>query len=153
MASSSHHSRSEVKQDYIARIRYSNKVPPPPNPPKLLNIPGTGLGDGHFLEGSYGARLVREQPLNIEVDSELGMPINLVGLPGIFDGDERCSCLPHSTHPFSYILTTTTTQVSKDLTSLQSHTPMINPSSNRFLRWARPQLRRLACPSSVEPST
>jgi RNA polymerase II-associated factor 1 len=27
--------------------------------------------------------------LNIEADAELGMPIDLVGIPGVFDGDER----------------------------------------------------------------
>jgi hypothetical protein len=26
--------------------------------------------------------------LNIEADAELGMPIDLVGIPGVFDGDE-----------------------------------------------------------------
>lgn len=26
--------------------------------------------------------------MNIEADAELGMPIDLVGLPGVFDGDE-----------------------------------------------------------------
>lgn len=90
MTSSSQRSEQRAAHsDYIARIRYSNKLPPPPNPPKLLNIPGTGL-DARYLDGNYHARLVREQPVNIEVDSELGMPINLVGMPGVFDGDETC---------------------------------------------------------------
>lgn len=75
-------------QDYIARIRYSNTLPPPPNPPKLLDIPGTGLSGGEYTNASYGTRLAREQPLNIEADAELGMPIDLVGLPGVFDGNE-----------------------------------------------------------------
>jgi RNA polymerase II-associated factor 1 len=26
--------------------------------------------------------------VNIEADAELGMPIDLVGIPGVFDGDE-----------------------------------------------------------------
>ena len=34
--------------------------------------------------------MARQQPLNIEADAELGMPIDLVGMPGIFDGDESC---------------------------------------------------------------
>lgn len=75
-------------QDYIARIRYSNTLPPPPNPPKLLDIPGTGLSGGQYTSASYGTRLAREQPLNIEADAELGMPIDLVGIPGVFDGNE-----------------------------------------------------------------
>lgn len=77
-------------QDYIARIRYSNALPPPPNPPKLLNIPGTGLGDGHYTSAAYASKMAREQPLNIEADAELGMPIDLVGLPGVFEGDDSC---------------------------------------------------------------
>ncbi|KAF2153741.1 Paf1 complex protein [Myriangium duriaei CBS 260.36] len=75
-------------QDYIARIRYSNTLPPPPNPPKLIDIPGTGLSGGQYTNASYGTRLAREQPLNIEADAELGMPIDLVGIPGVFDGNE-----------------------------------------------------------------
>lgn len=76
-------------QDYIAKVRYSNQLPPPPDPPKLLDIPGTGLAGGKYTDASYASRLAREQPLNIEADAELGMPIDLVGIPGVFDGDER----------------------------------------------------------------
>jgi len=76
-------------QDYIARIRYSNALPPPPNPPKLLDIPNTGLSSGQYTGAGFASRLVREQPLNIEADAELGMPIDLIGLPGVFDGDEK----------------------------------------------------------------
>jgi hypothetical protein len=75
-------------QDYIARIRYSNTLPPPPNPPKLLDIPDASLASGQYTSTSFAARLSREQPLNIEADAELGMPLNLIGLPGVFDGDE-----------------------------------------------------------------
>ncbi|KAK1067954.1 hypothetical protein LTR74_006046 [Friedmanniomyces endolithicus] len=78
-----------VHQDYIARIRYSNALPPPPNPPKLLDIPGTGLTGGQYTSAGYASKLAREQPLNIEADAELGMPIDMIGVPGIFNGDER----------------------------------------------------------------
>ncbi|KAG0648302.1 RNA polymerase II-associated 1 [Hyphodiscus hymeniophilus] len=77
-----------IHQDYIARIRYSNALPPPPNPPKLLDIPNTGLASGQYTTPSFASRLSRDQPLNIEADAELGMPLDLVGMPGIFDGDE-----------------------------------------------------------------
>ncbi|KAK5680227.1 hypothetical protein LTS10_007154 [Elasticomyces elasticus] len=78
-----------VHQDYIARIRYSNALPPPPYPPKLLDIPGTGLAGGQYTSAGYASKLAREQPLNIEADAELGMPIDMIGVPGIFNGDER----------------------------------------------------------------
>ncbi|KAH6850379.1 RNA polymerase II-associated [Chaetomium sp. MPI-CAGE-AT-0009] len=77
-----------IHQDYIARIRYSNALPPPPNPPKLLDIPNTGLASGQYTAPGFASRLAREQPLNIEADAELGMPLDLVGMPGVFDGDE-----------------------------------------------------------------
>ena len=81
-----------VHQDFIARIRYSNTLPPPPNPPKLLEIPNTGLGSGYYTSSAFATRLAREQALNIEVDAELGMPLDLIGMPGVFDGDDRCEC-------------------------------------------------------------
>jgi len=95
MSSSQSRSGGErmIHQDYIARIRYSNALPPPPNPPKLLDIPNTGLSSGLYTAPSFASRLAREQPLNIEADAELGMPLDLVGMPGVFDGDESCkSC-------------------------------------------------------------
>ena len=76
-------------QDYIARVRYNNGLPPPDMPPKLLPIPGEGVA-AHYTSPSFASRLAREQPLNIEADAELGMPLDLVGMPGIFDGDESC---------------------------------------------------------------
>lgn len=79
-----------IHQDFIARIRFSNGLPPPPNPPKLLDIPNTGLASGQYTNPGFASRLAREQPLNIEADAELGMPLDLVGMPGVFDGDERC---------------------------------------------------------------
>ncbi|KAJ8064554.1 hypothetical protein OCU04_006884 [Sclerotinia nivalis] len=86
-----------VHQEYIARIRYSNALPPPPNPPKLLDIPNTGLASGQYTTPGFATRLARDQPLNIEADAELGMPLDLVGMPGIFDGDE--SSIQAPLHP------------------------------------------------------
>ncbi|KAF2731355.1 Paf1-domain-containing protein [Polyplosphaeria fusca] len=89
--------RQNYHQDYIARIRYSNALPPPPCPPKLLDIPNTGLSSGQYTSAGFASRLAREQPLNIEADAELGMPIDLVGIPGVFDGDESAIQTVH--HP------------------------------------------------------
>ncbi|CAD6501784.1 BgTH12-07913 [Blumeria graminis f. sp. triticale] len=86
--SSSYSQNRVIHQDYIARIRYSNALPPPPNPPKLLDIPNTGLASGQYTNPGFASRLARDQPLNIEADAELGMPLDMVGLPGVFDGDE-----------------------------------------------------------------
>jgi len=51
-------------------------------------MPNTGLSGGQYTSAAFASRMAREQPLNIEADAELGMPINLIGLPGVFDGDE-----------------------------------------------------------------
>ncbi|KAJ2905210.1 RNA polymerase II-associated [Zalerion maritima] len=88
MASSSRGGRDHVHQDYIARIRYSNALPPPPNPPKLLDMPSTGLLDSQYTTPAFASRIAREQTLNIEADAEMGMHLDLVGLPGVFDGDD-----------------------------------------------------------------
>ncbi|KAK0646333.1 RNA polymerase II-associated [Cercophora newfieldiana] len=88
-----------IHQDYIARIRYSNALPPPPNPPKLLDIPNTGLASGQYTNPGFASRLAREQPLNIEADAELGMPLDLVGMPGVFDGDESSIQAPAQAPP------------------------------------------------------
>ena len=103
-----------VHQDYIARIRYSNSLPAPPLPPKLLDIPGTGLAGGQYTSAGYASKMARDQPLNIEADAELGMPIDLVGIPGVFDGDERAIMArtgPQTLHP-------TDKQLLKPLSSL-----------------------------------
>ncbi|EOD50818.1 putative rna polymerase ii- paf1 protein [Neofusicoccum parvum UCRNP2] len=86
-------------QDYIARIRYSNALPPPPNPPKLLEIPNTGLASGQYTSAGFASRLAREQPLNVEADAELGMPIDLVGLPAVFEGDDSVLLAPDNPIP------------------------------------------------------
>ncbi|KAI1393411.1 RNA polymerase II-associated [Hypoxylon trugodes] len=88
-----------IHQDFIARVRFSNALPPPPHPPKLLEIPNTGLASGQYTAPGFASRLAREQPLNIEADAELGMPLDLVGMPGIFDGDESSIQAPAQAPP------------------------------------------------------
>lgn len=114
-------------QDYIARIRYSNALPPPPGPPKLLDIPTDGLA--RYTSASFASRMAREQPLNIEVDAELGMPIDLVGMPGIFDGDESCKS-PIVLSGSQFCLTTSPIQLSKHLFILLPSIPAIKLSSD-----------------------
>ena len=81
-------SQRSVHQDYITRQRYSNALPPPPGAPKLLEIPSPGINQ--YTMPHYASKMARAQPLNIEADAFLGMPIDLVGMPGVFDGDESC---------------------------------------------------------------
>jgi len=73
-------------QDYIARIRYNNALPVPIGPPKLLDIPNSAFSQ--YTDTSFVSQLARSEALNIEVDSELGMPLDLVHIPRVFEGDD-----------------------------------------------------------------
>ena len=80
-------SQSETyHQEYISSTRYRNDLPPPEMPPKLLDIPHGGLE--HFLTPGYASNLARREELNVDVDAEGGMPIDMVGIPGLHLGDE-----------------------------------------------------------------
>jgi RNA polymerase II-associated factor 1 len=73
-------------QDYIARIRYNNSLPPPLCPPKLLEVPNNAFA--HYTDTAFASTLARAESLNIEVDSELGMPLDLTHIPRVFEGDD-----------------------------------------------------------------
>lgn len=73
-------------QDYIARIRYNNSLPVPIGPPKLLDIPNTAFAQ--YTDTSFASQLARAEPVNIEADSELGMPLDLVHISRVFEGDD-----------------------------------------------------------------
>lgn len=73
-------------QEYIASLRYRNDLPPPDMPPKFLDIPHDGLE--RFLTPGFASNLARREEPNIDVDAEGGMPIDLVGIPGLHLGDE-----------------------------------------------------------------
>jgi hypothetical protein len=129
-----------IHQDYIARIRYSNALPPPPNPPKLLDIPNTGLASGQYTTPGFASRLARDQPLNIEADAELGMPLDLVGMPGIFDGDESCKLSVFWVHAQMLIFNF---QLSKHHYIHQRLTLMIDLSFDPCRHLANPSFRIL----------
>jgi len=80
------------KQDMLVSIRYRNDLPPPPMPPKLLDIDTGGLAQ--FLTPAYASALARREEPNIEVDAEGGMPIDMIGIPGYFLGDESAIMTP-----------------------------------------------------------
>ncbi|KAI5782659.1 RNA polymerase II-associated [Geopyxis carbonaria] len=73
-------------QDYIVRIRYNNTLPPPPADPKLLDIPNTAFAQ--YTDPAFASKLARSGTLNIDVDAELGMPLDLVHVPRVFEGDD-----------------------------------------------------------------
>ena len=79
-------------QEYIASLRYRNDLPPPDMPPKLLDIPHEGLS--RFTGPGFASNLARREEPNIDVDAEGGMPIDLVGIPGLHLGDESGKRMP-----------------------------------------------------------
>lgn len=79
-------------QDYIASLRYRNDLPPPDMPPKFLDISHDGLE--RFLTPAFASNLARREEPNIDVDAEGGMPIDLVGIPGLHLGDESAIMAP-----------------------------------------------------------
>lgn len=83
-------------QEYIASLRYRNDLPPPEMPPKLLDIPHEGLE--RFLAPGFAGNMARREEPNIDVDAEGGMPIDLVGIPGLHLGDESGMFFTSSTH-------------------------------------------------------
>ncbi|KAJ9625219.1 uncharacterized protein PV06_01103 [Exophiala oligosperma] len=80
------------KQDLVVSIRYRNDLPPPPMAPKLLDIDTGGLAQ--YLTTGYASALAKREEPNIEVDAEGGMPIDMVGVPGYFLGDESAIMAP-----------------------------------------------------------
>ena len=84
--------RSDYKQDLIVSIRYRNDLPPPPMPPKLLEIDTGGLQQ--YLDPGFAASIAKREEPNIEADAEGGMPIDVIGMYGYFDGDESSIMAP-----------------------------------------------------------
>ncbi|KAM5449677.1 Actin-like protein arp8 [Microsporum audouinii] len=84
-------------QEYIASLRYRNDLPPPEMPPKFLDIPHEGLE--RFLTAGFASNMVRREEPNIDVDAEGGMPIDLIGIPGLHLGDESAIMAPENPPP------------------------------------------------------
>lgn len=80
------------KQDLIVSTRFKNDLPPPPMPPKFLEIDTGGIDN--YLTTSFASSMIRREDPNIDVDGEGGMPINMIGIPGYFLGDESAIMAP-----------------------------------------------------------
>ncbi|KAF9454226.1 hypothetical protein P691DRAFT_717588 [Macrolepiota fuliginosa MF-IS2] len=66
--------KKSSKLDLLVRVRYSNPLPAPPCPPKLLDIP---TNPSRYTRPEFLNELVNETPLPMIVDAELGMPLDL----------------------------------------------------------------------------
>ena len=79
---------SNRKQEYIARIKYSNTLPPPTVPPELLKYPinkDEEVDSPQLITSLYTKTNVT--PL-INIDRDLAMPMDLMQLPGLLNKND-----------------------------------------------------------------
>lgn len=78
-----------VRQDFLAKVRYINSLPPPPLNPKLLKYNLTdGVDEAKESEYLLSSLFRKENFHNLisQVDEEFGMPLNLLHNRGFLDG-------------------------------------------------------------------
>ncbi|KAJ7210565.1 RNA polymerase II-associated protein [Mycena pura] len=66
--------KKNSKLDLLVRVRYSNPLPAPPCPPKLLDIPTNPM---RYARPEFLDALANDMPLPMIVDAEMGMPLDL----------------------------------------------------------------------------
>ncbi|KDE05606.1 hypothetical protein MVLG_03978 [Microbotryum lychnidis-dioicae p1A1 Lamole] len=76
------------KTDLIVRVRYQQKLPPPPFPPRLLHIP---TSPHRYAEAGALNALASEREVPMILDGELGLPLEMGKIPdGAYgDGEEE----------------------------------------------------------------
>ena len=81
------------KLDLLIRVRYSNPLPPPPCPPKLLDIPTDPM---RYARPEFLDEIANSTPLPMVVDGELGMPLDLSRWDCLWEenGDDSGACMP-----------------------------------------------------------
>ncbi|KAK6461169.1 RNA polymerase II-associated [Scheffersomyces coipomensis] len=79
-----------IRQDYIAKIRYTNNLPPPPLNPKFIQYNTTKPKNNKQEGQNLLASLFRKDNfINLieAIDDELGMNLNLINNRGFLDDD------------------------------------------------------------------
>jgi hypothetical protein len=66
--------RINSKLDLLVRVRYSNPLPAPPCPPKLLDVPTDPM---RYARSEFLNDIANDTPLPMIVDAECGMPLDL----------------------------------------------------------------------------
>ncbi|TFK74984.1 RNA polymerase II-associated protein [Pluteus cervinus] len=77
-------SKKTSKLDLLVRVRYSNPLPAPPCPPKLLDIPTDPMRHAapEFLDS-----IVNATPVPMIVDADCGMPLDLSVYESLWEED------------------------------------------------------------------
>ncbi|ODV85468.1 hypothetical protein CANARDRAFT_7581 [[Candida] arabinofermentans NRRL YB-2248] len=75
-------SSSSSRQDFIAKVRYLNDLPPPPCPPKLINAPASP-GSKSLESASLLSSFFRKEHFKslFTLNNDLGMSMNLMEIP------------------------------------------------------------------------
>ncbi|OBA21112.1 hypothetical protein METBIDRAFT_31719 [Metschnikowia bicuspidata var. bicuspidata NRRL YB-4993] len=100
-----------VRQDYIAKVRYINHLPPPPLNPKFLRYNSTQPLSAQAENEALLSSLFRKDNFNAyiaQVDEEYGMGLNPLLAPGFLDAPAAAA--------------------------LAAHTPALHPKDRAFLR-------------------
>ncbi|KAJ8518304.1 hypothetical protein ONZ45_g4616 [Pleurotus djamor] len=79
-----------LKLDLLVRVRYSNPLPPPPCPPKLLELPIDPL---RYAKPEFLQNIASDVPLPMIVDAECGMPLDLAKWECLWEDDGDDSAL------------------------------------------------------------
>lgn len=93
-------SRRTSRQDYILKVRYRNTLPQPYFAPKLLKLP-TSLQK--YYPASYISSLIHEQQPKIDIDSELGLPIDVSSSITLYSSLKPLSNERHDPKEFNVI--------------------------------------------------
>ncbi|TFK26199.1 RNA polymerase II-associated protein [Coprinopsis marcescibilis] len=81
--------KKSAKLDLLVRVRYTNPIPPPPCPPKLLVIPTNPM---RYARPEFLNAVASEMPLPMIVDAECGMPLDLSQWESLWEEGADDSC-------------------------------------------------------------
>ncbi|KAK6198637.1 RNA polymerase II-associated [Scheffersomyces amazonensis] len=91
MSEKSHH--KPIRQDYIAKIRYSNNLPPPPLNPKFIQYNTTeNISNQQEAQSLISSLFRKENFISLieTIDEDLGLNLNLINNKGFLDeGNDR----------------------------------------------------------------
>ncbi|KAF8239312.1 RNA polymerase II-associated protein [Tricholoma matsutake] len=88
-------SKKSSKLDLLVRVRYSNPLPAPPCPPKLVDIPTNPM---RYARPEFLDAVANETPLPMIVDAECGMPLDLGKWESLWEEDADDSALNPDSH-------------------------------------------------------
>ncbi|KAJ3812491.1 RNA polymerase II-associated protein [Lentinula aff. lateritia] len=83
------------KLDLLVRVRYANPLPPPPCPPKLLDIPTNPM---RYAQPEFLNSIANNTPLPMIVDAECGMPLDLGKWESLWEENADDSALNPDPH-------------------------------------------------------